>query len=174
MKFLVFFISLLVFSVECVSQLKCLWGLEQWRHLMSWADQRSLPWGNVGHVASSDHDLSFCLVFWGGMHRHDFFHFPVYDHPYYKYFIFQLQYYYHHCHRRHLHHPHYRRHHHPRHFHFLVVILLQYFFLLKFWPCVQCFVDYHSFAPLVVFMAQFPEFAVGPVGHIRWKSCRGS
>ena len=127
MKFLVCFISLLVFSVECVSQLKCLWGLEQWRHLMSWADQRSLPWGNVGHVASSDHDLSFCLVFLGGMHRHDFFHFPVYDHPYYKYFIFQLQYYYHHCHRRHLHHPHYRRHHHPRHFHFLVVILLQYF-----------------------------------------------
>ena len=90
MKFLVFFISLLVFSVECVSQLKCLWGLEQWRHLMSWADQRSLPWGNVGHVASSDHDLSFCLVFLGGMHRHDFFHFPVYDHPYYKYFYISV------------------------------------------------------------------------------------
>ena len=54
----------------------------------------------------------------------------------------------------------------------LIVILL--LFLLKFWPCVQCFVDYHSFAPLVVFMVQFPEFAVGPVGHIRWKSCRGS
>lgn len=127
MKFLVFFISLLVFSVECVSQLKSLWGLEQWRHLMSWADQRSLPWGNVGHVASSDHDLSFCLVFFLGECTGMTFSTSPFM------IILTIQVFYISvtvllsslCHRRH--HPHYRRHHHPRHFHFLVVILLQYF-----------------------------------------------
>lgn len=176
MKFLVFFISLLVFSVECVSQLKSLWGLEQWRHLMSWADQRSLPWGNVGHVASSDHDLSFCLVFFLGECTGMTFS----TSPFMIILTIQV-------------------------FYISVTVLLSSLSSspssslssssssssFSFFGCYivtvlsffcwssdhvysECFVDYHSFAPLVVFMAQFPEFAVGPVGHIRWKSCRGS